>query len=159
MQAVASCQSQFCAQATWLGCLISQPSAVWIVPKQSKWSANQRIHIPEALTAVLICWYSGEGSHADETVAVYLVKKARAAKQWIACDCLGADVQPPLMSVALLSDIDTYYLRRLTGTGRPEHRSDCPFFREQAKLRQLSGALPPLRAPPALNYWPLWCNH
>jgi len=111
---------------------------VWIVPKQSKWSANQRIQIPEALTAILICWYSGEGGHDDETVAVHLVKNARAAKQWIACDCLGADVPPPLMSVALLSDIDTYYLRRLTGTGRPEHRSDCPFFREQAMLRQRS---------------------
>jgi hypothetical protein len=31
-----------------------------------------------------------------------------------------------------------YYLRRLTGTGRPEHRSDCSFSREQATLRQPS---------------------
>ena len=45
---------------------------------------------------------------------------------------MGADVAPPLLSPVLLSEVQTYYLRRLTGAGRPEHRADCPFHRDQA---------------------------
>ncbi len=34
-----------------------------------------------------------------------------------------------------MSEAETYYLRRLTSAKRPEHRSDCPFFRDQATNR------------------------
>ena len=37
-----------------------------------------------------------------------------------------------MLSPALLSEADTYYLRRLTGLKRTEHHLDCPFFKEQA---------------------------
>ena len=77
-----------------------------------------------------------------------MVVKARTHGQWIACDCLGADTPPPLMSPAYLSEAETYYLRRLTSERqkRPEHEDDCPFFREQAppRFRERRSAVPPM---------------
>ncbi|MGB3473030.1 MAG: hypothetical protein WBA51_19610, partial [Erythrobacter sp.] len=53
--------------------------------------------------------------------------------KWIACDCLGAEHPPPLMSAAYLSFQETYYLRRLTS--RPGHDPGCPFHLPQAPPR------------------------
>src|SRR3546814_2633330 len=64
-----------------------------------------------------------------------LVQQARIAERWIACDCLADGEAPPILTPAFLSEADTYYLRRLTSPKRPEHRTDCPFFREQATNR------------------------
>jgi len=48
-----------------------------------------------------------------------LVSTARESHTWIACDCLGAERPPLLMSAAYLSLQETYCLRRLTS--RPGH--------------------------------------
>src|SRR3546814_10338397 len=61
-----------------------------------------------------------------------LVQQARIGEKWIACDCLQSGESPPILTPAFLSAAETYYLRRLTSTDRPEHHPDCPFFREPA---------------------------
>lgn len=90
-------------------------------------------------------WYTGEGSEADHRASVTMIRKARAAQQWIACGCVSVEGRPPLLSPAYLSEAETYYLRRLTaeGKGRPEHLTECPFYRDQAPPRfreQATGA-------------------
>src|SRR3546814_13499715 len=65
-----------------------------------------------------------------------LVRQARIGERWIACDCLSADAPPPILTPAFLSEAATYSLRRLTSVNRPEHRADCPFFRDQATNRR-----------------------
>src|SRR3546814_2359497 len=64
-----------------------------------------------------------------------LGQQARIGGRCIACDCLSADAPPPILTPAFLSEAETYYLRRLTSVNRPEHRADCPFFRDQATNR------------------------
>lgn len=102
---------------------------MWLVPKGAK-NANGQPPLAAALSDTLRIWYTGRGDHRDEEAALLLVRHARKTAQWIACDCLGESVTP-MLSPALLTGVDTYYLRRLTGRGRAEHRIDCPFFREQ----------------------------
>nr|WP_245968237.1 hypothetical protein [Hephaestia caeni] len=46
------------------------------------------------------------------------------------------------MTPAYLSEAETFYLRRLTGNGRPEHRLDCPFFHEQSAPDQITNRDP-----------------
>src|SRR3546814_8148911 len=81
-----------------------------------------------------------------------LVQQARIGERWIACDCLADGEAQPILTPAFLSEADTFYLRRLTSPKRPEHRTDCPFFREQATNRlsevrtQDSPADPPIRS-------------
>ena len=109
---------------------------MWLVPRHSR-GLSQRTPVPEVVRDALVRWYEGEGSDGDHRASVTMVVKARDHEQWIACDCLGGDDPPPLMSPAFLSEAETYYLRRLTAKRRkrPEHRNDCPFFREQAPQR------------------------
>ncbi len=83
-----------------------------------------------ALAETLRIWYTGVGDHHDEKASLLLVRHARRNGLWLACDCRGDD-PAPMLTPALLSEADTYYLRRLTGRNRAEHRLDCPFFREQ----------------------------
>src|SRR3546814_18424826 len=64
-----------------------------------------------------------------------LVRQELIVEKWIACDCLQSGESPPILTPAFLSEAETYYLRRLTSTDRPEHHPDCPFFREQATNR------------------------
>jgi hypothetical protein len=52
-----------------------------------------------------------------------------------------------MLSPALLTVADTYYLRRLTGRTRPEHDINCPFFREQL-FRAITSARQPARNAP-----------
>jgi len=96
---------------------------------------KSRIRIPDLVRDALIRWYVGDGSHADEETGIMLVQQARIGEKWLACDCLGPEVAPPILTPAFLSEAETYYLRRLTSTGRPEHQADCPFVRDQATNR------------------------
>lgn len=114
---------------------------MWFVPRQTS-GLSRRTVLPPAVRAALVRWYAGEGSEADHRASVIAVVKAREAEQWFACDCLGAEADPPLLSPAYLSEAETYYLRRLTADARPEHRLDCPFHREQAppRLREAASA-------------------
>src|SRR5215210_5906972 len=109
---------------------------MWLVPRYTS-GTERRTDIPASVQSALIRWYKGEGSDADHRASRTLVVKARHAQQWIACNCLGPDTRPPLLSPSYLSEAETYYLRRLTSQrrNRPEHRIDCPFFREQAPPR------------------------
>lgn len=109
---------------------------MWLCPRQTT-GQTQRIAIPDVLRLALVRWYTGVGSEADHRASVTLVVAARERHQWLACDCLGGGLPPPLISPAYLSIAETYYLRRLTSAklGRPEHRDDCPFFRPQAPHR------------------------
>ena len=119
---------------------------MWLVPRQTR-GLSQRTPVPDVVRDALVSWYEGEGSHSDHRASVMMVVKARTHDQWIACGCLGEDKLPPLMSPAYLSEAETYYLRRLTSARqkRPEHRTDCPFFREQApqRFREKRSADPP----------------
>ncbi len=119
---------------------------MWLVPRQSR-GLSLRSDVPQVVRDALVRWYEGEGTDADHRASVTMVVKARTHGQWIACDCLGADTPPPLMSPAYLSEAETYYLRRLTSERqkRPEHENDCPFFREQApqRFREKRSAVPP----------------
>jgi hypothetical protein len=114
---------------------------MWLVPRDTR-GHTRRTYVPPPVRAALVRWYMGEGSEADHRASVTVVVKAREAERWIACDCLGEEADPPLLSPAYLSEAETYYLRRLTAEGRPEHRHDCPFHRDQAppRLRERAAA-------------------
>lgn len=113
---------------------------MWLVDRGGR--GHQRIPIDPLVRDALVRWYIGKGNHHDEEAGVVLVEQARLGDMWIACDCLGAQVAPPLMTPAYLSEAETFYLRRLTGPGRPEHRLDCPFFHAQAAPGHMATADP-----------------
>lgn len=91
-----------------------------------------REKMPADLKGHLLRWYTGGGTSDDEKVAVQLVRSVKMYERWLACDCLGDDARPPLMSPACMSEARTYYIRRLIGGGRPAHATSCPFYRDQA---------------------------
>lgn len=105
---------------------------MWLVGKDTTGKTG-RVAISDQLKAALVRWYTGRGSEADHRASVSLVSTARENHKWIACDCLGAERPPPLMSAAYLSFQETYYLRRLTS--RPGHEPGCPFHLPQAPPR------------------------
>jgi len=108
---------------------------MWLIHRDTDGNSRDRIPLPAPLREALVRWYVGEGSYHDEQAGVTLVQNARIGERWIACNCLGANESPPILTPAYLSEAETYYLRRLTSTKRPEHRTDCPFFRDQATNR------------------------
>ncbi|AJR26922.1 MULTISPECIES: hypothetical protein [unclassified Sphingobium] len=109
---------------------------MWLIDRQTDGRAgSRRIPLPAVLQEALIRWYIGAGSRDDEAAGITLVQQARIGGKWIACNCLGHASLPPILTPAYLSEAETYYLRRLTQTNRPEHRSDCPFFRDSATNR------------------------
>lgn len=108
---------------------------MWLIHRDTDGKSKDRIPLPGPLREALVRWYVGEGTLRDEQAGVTLVQNARVGHRWIACSCLGGDKAPPILTPAYLSEAETYYLRRLTSTKRPEHRSDCPFFRDQATNR------------------------
>ncbi|MHA3795566.1 hypothetical protein [Sphingomonas sp. YL-JM2C] len=108
---------------------------MWLIDRGDEGRSSHRIALPSPVREALVSWYVGQGSRADEEAGIVLVQQARIGRKWIACDCLPADEAPPILTPAFLSEAETYYLRRLTGSDRPEHHPDCPFFREQATNR------------------------
>ncbi len=108
---------------------------MWLIHRDTDGNSGDRIALPAPLREALVRWYVGEGSRQDEKAGITLVQNARIGQRWIACGCLGRDEPPPILTPAFLSEADTYYLRRLTSTKRPEHRADCPFFRDQVTNR------------------------
>ncbi|MBY0307044.1 MAG: hypothetical protein K2W86_18085 [Sphingomonas sp.] len=108
---------------------------MWLVDRHGSGQEKSRIALPSALSETLRSWYDGTGNDADEDASIVLVQQARRNAKWIACSCLGDNARPPLLTPAFLAIADTYYLRRLTGKGRANHRTDCPYFREQAPPR------------------------
>lgn len=108
---------------------------MWLIDRHTDGLGAGRIPLPDPLRAALVRWYVGDGSRHDEDAGITLVQQARIGAKWIACDCLGSDSAPPILTPAFLSEAETYYLRRLTSAKRPEHRSDCPFFRDQVTNR------------------------
>ncbi|MCW2351797.1 hypothetical protein [Sphingobium sp. B12D2B] len=126
---------------------------MWLIDRHSVGPGNGRISLPTALRDALVRWYVGEGSRHDEEAGIMLVQQARIGSKWLACDCLGGKASPPVLTPAFLSEAETYYLRRLTGANRPEHRADCPFFRDQVtnRITQTRSALTP--ADPPVGYF------
>lgn len=108
---------------------------MWLINRDTDGQGPDRIPLPTPLREALVRWYVGEGSMHDEKAGITLVQNARIGHRWIACDCLGRAAAPPILTPAFLSEADTYYLRRLTSTKRPEHLADCPFFRDQVTNR------------------------
>ena len=108
---------------------------MWLIDRDTDGHGPKRIPLPTPLREALVRWYTGEGSTRDERAGITLVQNARIGHRWIACDCLGGDKPPPILTPAFLSEAETYYLRRLTRSKRPEHRLDCPFFRDQVTSR------------------------
>lgn len=108
---------------------------MWLIDRGSEGHTARRIPLPPLVRKALVRWYVGDGSRADEEVGIVLVQQARIGQKWIACDCLAEGDAPPILTPAFLSEAETYYLRRLTGSNRPEHHADCPFFRDQATNR------------------------
>ena len=108
---------------------------MWLIDRDTDGSDASRIPLPAPLQQALVRWYVGQGTHHDEQAGITLVQQARIGHKWIACDCLDQGARPPILTPAFLSEADTYYLRRLTSSKRPEHRVDCPFFRDQVTLR------------------------
>jgi len=106
---------------------------MWLVDKIHAGTGRHRVEIPPDITRQMVRWYVGLGSEDDERAGVQLVQKAKLFDRWIACDCLETSRPPPILSPAYLSEAQTYYLRRLTGQGRPEHHVDCPFYRDQTE--------------------------
>lgn len=122
---------------------------MWLIDRHSAGLGTARIPLPLPLRAALVRWYIGQGSRHDEDAGITLVQQARIGAKWIACDCLGADRAPPILTPAFLSEAETYYLRRLTSTKRPEHHADCPFFRDQVtnRITETRGAQTPADPP------------
>lgn len=108
---------------------------MWLINRDTEGAGPNRIALPGLLREALVRWYTGEGTHHDEKAGITLVQQARIGKRWIACDCLGAEKSPPILTPAFLSEAETYYLRRLTSIKRPEHLPECPFFRDQVTNR------------------------
>ena len=108
---------------------------MWLIPRQSDGLGAGRIPLPPVVRDALVRWYVGKGSHHDEEAGIALVQQARIGSKWIACDCLEPEEAPPILTPAFLSEAETYYLRRLASSARPEHHPDCPFFRDQATNR------------------------
>ena len=108
---------------------------MWLIDRHSEGLRGARVPLPEPLRAALVRWYVGQGSRHDEDAGITLVQQARIGAKWIACDCLGSDQAPPILTPAFLSEAETYYLRRLTSPKRPEHVAHCPFFRDQVTNR------------------------
>ena len=106
---------------------------MWLVDKLHGGTETLREPVPRAAHEALLRWYTGIGSDEDHRDSVRLVSNAKMFERWLACDCLGAANAPPLLSPAYMSEAGTYYLRRLTGTTRPEHLGSCPFHRDQAE--------------------------
>lgn len=107
---------------------------MWLVDRDTD-GCGRRIALPPLLREALVRWYVGAGSPGDEEAGITLVQNARIGAKWIACDCLPDDEPPPILTPAFLSEAETYYLRRLTSGKRPDHRADCPFFRDQVTHR------------------------
>lgn len=122
---------------------------MWLIDRHSEGLGAARIPLPLPLRAALVRWYIGDGSRHDEEAGITLVQQARIGSKWIACDCLGADRSPPILTPAFLSEAETYYLRRLTSQKRPEHDADCPFFRDQVtnRITETRGAQTPADPP------------
>ena len=112
---------------------------MWLVARGGNGLEAGRREVPAPIAETLRIWYIGQGTRPDEEIAVKLVQEARKRNLWLACDCRGGSTPPPLMSPALLTEADTYYLRRLTGKGRPEHQVDCPYFRDQTLSETVTG--------------------
>ena len=118
---------------------------MWLVARGAKTATAGDVVAP-ALADTLRIWYAGDGDIRDEETALLLVRHARSQGLWLACDCQG-ERATPMLSPALLSEADTYYLRRLTGRDRAEHRIDCPFFREQVVTTLKSRRAPARMSP------------
>ncbi len=108
---------------------------MWLIHRDTDGKGPNRIKLPQPLREALVRWYVGKGTFHDEQAGITLVQNARIGHRWIACNCLGAEAAPPILTPAFLSEAETYYLRRLTSEKRPEHRADCPFFRDQVTNR------------------------
>lgn len=108
---------------------------MWLVHRDTDGTGGNRIPLRHELQQALVRWYIGEGTETDEKAGIMLVQQARIGQRWIACGCLGADMPPPILTPAYLSEAETYYLRRLTSPKRPEHLPECPFFRDQMTIR------------------------
>lgn len=108
---------------------------MWLIDRDTNGMGGRRIALPSLLRDALVRWYTGVGGRGDEDAGITLVQNARIGAKWIACDCLAEGEPPPILTPAFLSEAETYYLRRLTSIKRPEHREDCPFFRDQVTHR------------------------
>lgn len=126
---------------------------MWLVERDTNGMGLRRIAVPTILREALVRWYTGEGSHDDEAAGITLVQQARVGGRWLACDCLPANDAPPILTPAFLSEAETYYLRRLTSPKRPEHRADCPFFRDQVTHRLTEIRRPGMPAEPPSGYF------
>lgn len=109
---------------------------MWIVSKSHQGLDEHRQPLAVDDHERLMRWYVGDGDRDDELNSVHIVQTIKRDHQWIACNCLGSRNPPPLLAPAYLSMASTFYLRRLTGTGRPEHHHECPFFRSQLDYQQ-----------------------
>src|SRR3546814_9123405 len=94
---------------------------MWLIPRRTNGLGSGRIPLPQPVRDALVRWYAGKGSRHDEEAGIMLVQQARIGEKWIACDCLQSGESPPILTPAFLSEAETYYLRRLTSTDRPEH--------------------------------------
>lgn len=119
---------------------------MWLVSKGAS-SAESGEPVDPAIAATLRIWYQGQGDHIDEQHALVLVRHARKTRQWLACDCRGS-ASTPMLSPALLTEADTYYLRRLTGRSRVEHIASCPFYRAQVLATATKSDRSPARGIP-----------
>lgn len=128
-------------------------TGMWLVAKGGDGRGGGRIPLPAPLEKALIHWYEGSGSSSDEQVGITVVQQARLGEKWLACACLGSSSAPPILTPAYLSEAETYYLRRLTSARRPEHRTTCPFFRDQATSRLSEVRERQLPAEPPTGYF------
>jgi hypothetical protein len=100
---------------------------MWLVPHHDPVPGDAASALPPAAAAGLRAAYAGCDDASGEAAAIRLVREARQFQFWIACDCRAREGVFPLMTPAYLSTAKVYYLRRLTGEGRPEHDGRCVF--------------------------------
>ncbi len=123
---------------------------MWLVPYNDPVLSSAASALPPAVAAGLRAAYAGGEDSAGEAAAIRLVREARQFHFWIACDCRAREGVFPLMTPTYLSTAKVYYLRRLTGEGRPEHDDHCVFRfdRPAPGLGPISDAAPAPIKPP-----------
>ncbi len=104
---------------------------MWLVKRLSAGLSDAAPALSDKEARAVRAAYLAEADDAQMEIALNLLHRARKYEYWIACDCRAPENLYPVTAPVLLTATGTYFFRRLTGAGRPNHREDCVFHFER----------------------------